>query len=111
MTTRRWKTSSTRSRSTWLNLIPFPGSDRLGRSRNDPVKQSQSTGAIFPVCGGQVPAVGWRASLVPYSHGMAALAGELRGRWVIGAHLGTLMANGDRQYVVSGKRVLVSVGR
>src|SRR3546814_2819484 len=43
---------------------------------------------------GQVPAVGWRASLVPYRQGMAALAGECRGRLVIGAHLGTMMANG-----------------
>src|SRR3546814_1689756 len=61
MTTRRWKTSSTRSRSTWLNLIPIPGSDRLGRSRNDPVKQSQSTGAIFPVCVGLFRKTGVRS--------------------------------------------------
>src|SRR3546814_17003809 len=63
MTTRRWKTSSTRSRSTWLNLIPIPGSDRLGRSRNDPVKQSQSTGAIFPVCVGLFRKTGVRSRI------------------------------------------------
>src|SRR3546814_9117729 len=51
-------------------------------------------GRVPPASLGQVPAVGWRASLVPYRQGMAALAGECRGRLVIGAHLGTMMANG-----------------
>src|SRR3546814_13565824 len=51
-------------------------------------------GRVPPASLGQVPAVGWRASLVHYRQGMAELAGECRGRLVIGAHLGTMMANG-----------------
>src|SRR3546814_18249681 len=61
-------------------LFPYPTLFRSGR--------------VPPASLGQVPAVGWRASLVPYRKGMAALAGECRGRLVICDHLGTMMANG-----------------
>src|SRR3546814_16392875 len=49
-------------------------------------------GRVPPASLGQVPAAGWRASLVHYRPRMAALAGECPGRLVLGAHPGTMMA-------------------